>query len=458
MNRINLFQNHRIWLVAVFCLFVNISIFAENVSVGTTFTIDNISYCVTSENEVAVYRTQNLEIVVIPDEVTYKANVYQVTSVIYREKSDPDMTGWSAASKIVFGKNIKKIDSEAFSLRNDNLEEVVLNEGLEEIGNRAFYYCKKLRKINLPKSLKKIGEAAFNECEELRGVIVIPDGVTYIPKYAFQSCFKIEGVDCGKSVTKIDSWAFSSCSKLRSVIIRENVKEIEALAFSYCNNLLQIKVLSELPPSCKTNAFGYIIKSDPLPEIFTNATLYVPKGSKPWYYLGDVWKNFKNIEEKYNIGEKCKNPVVSIVDNKINITCDTKDADIYYSLKAVDDVEEAKYEEPIMPSTKYILTTYAKVDEFDVSETVSFPFTVIQEDPTKVITIKADNDDASIAVNGKNILISTANGAMQPTIVSTTNGSLVYDGTVSGQSVIPVTQGGIYIVKAGNTTKKVLVK
>ena len=61
-------------------------------------------------------------------------------------------------------------------------------------------------------------------------------------------------------------------------------------------------------------------------------------------------------------------------------------------------------------------------------------------------------------VNGKNILISTANGAMQPTIVSTTNGSLVYDGTVSGQSVIPVTQGGIYIVKAGNTTKKVLVK
>lgn len=158
------------------------------------------------------------------------------------------------------------------------------------------------------------------------------------------------------------------------------------------------------------------------------------------------------------IGEKCKEPVISIVDNKIHITCDTKDADIYYSLKAIDNVEEAKYDEPIMPSTKYILTAYAKVDEFDVSETVSFPFTVIQEDPTKIVTIKADNDDASVAVNGKNILISTANGAMQPTIVSTTNGSLVYDGTVSGQSVIPVTQGGIYIVKAGNTTKKVLVK
>lgn len=457
MNRINLIQNHRIWLVAVFCLFVNVYMLAENVSIGTTFIIDNISYCVTSENEVAVYRVQNLEVVEIPDEITYKDNVYQVTSVIYRYKSDSDMTDWSVASKIVFGKNIKKVDSEgSFStLHAKNLEEVVLNEGLEEIGDRAFCDCTKLRKINLPKSLKKIGEAAFRCCQELRGVIVIPDGVTYIPKYAFQSCSKIEGVDCGKSVTKIDYNAFSSCYKLNSVIIRKNIKEIGDLVFDYCKNLTQIKVLPELPPNCKTNTFGY---NNPLPEIYTNATLYVPKGSKPWYYLGDVWKNFKNIEEKYNIGEKCKEPAISIVDNKIHITCDTKDADIYYSLKAIDNVEEAKYDEPIMPSTKYILTAYAKVDEFDVSETVSFPFTVIQEDPTKIVTIKADNDDASVAVNGKNILISTANGVMQPTIVSTTNGSLVYDGTVSGQSVIPVTQGGIYIVKAGNTTKKVLIK
>lgn len=157
MNRINLIQNHRIWLVAVFCLFVNVYMLAENVSIGTTFIIDNISYCVTSENEVAVYRVQNLEVVEIPDEITYKDNVYQVTSVIYRYKSDSDMTDWSVASKIVFGKNIKKVDSEgSFStLHAKNLEEVVLNEGLEEFGDRAFCDCTKLRKINLPKSLKK---------------------------------------------------------------------------------------------------------------------------------------------------------------------------------------------------------------------------------------------------------------------------------------------------------------
>ena len=43
MSRINLFKNHRIWLVAVLCLFVNVSLFSKNISVGTAFTIDNIS-------------------------------------------------------------------------------------------------------------------------------------------------------------------------------------------------------------------------------------------------------------------------------------------------------------------------------------------------------------------------------------------------------------------------------
>lgn len=226
----------------------------------------------------------------------------------------------------------------------------------------------------------------------------------------------------------------------------KNIRKIDGIN---SRGLVQIKCFCELPPACQSSFSG---------NIYNNTILYVQKGSRSWYYVGEYWKNFNTIVEKQLTRVPCKVPVVSIIDNKINITCNTKDADIYYSLKAIDNVEEAKYDEPIMPSTKYILTAYAKVDEFDVSETVSFPFTVIQEDPTKIVTIKADNDDASVAVNGKNILISTANGVMQPTIVSTTNGSLVYDGTVSGQSVIPVTQGGIYIVKAGNTTKKVLIK
>lgn len=83
MSRINLFKNHRIWLVAVLCLFVNVSLFSKNISVGTAFTIDNISYFVTSENEVAVYNAKG-EIVKIPDQIVYNGNDYLVTAVIYK--------------------------------------------------------------------------------------------------------------------------------------------------------------------------------------------------------------------------------------------------------------------------------------------------------------------------------------------------------------------------------------
>lgn len=430
MNRMNLFQNHRIWLVAVFCQFVTASVFA--VSVGDTFYIDNLKYQIKENNEVAfmgVERDVIKKEVVIPDAVSYGNVVYPVTSILEGNLSDVE--------KVVFGKNVKEVGRDAFSfsgkwLANNCLKTVVFNENLQKIGEDAFSDCYYLENAAENKNI-----------EEGKNKVVIPDGVSVIGKNAFSSCSSINSFDTGDGLTYLTYQGFSN---LKQLILGKNIRKIDNVL---CSSLVQIKCLCELPPACQSSFSE---------DIYNNTILYVQKGSRPWYYVGEYWKNFNTIVEKQLTREPCKAPIISVIDNKINITCDTQDADIYYSLKAVDNVENSKYSEPIMPSTKYILTAYAKVDEFDVSETVSFPFTVIQEDPTKVITIKADNDDASVAVNGKNILISTANGTMQPTIVSTTNGSLVYDGMVSGQSVIPVTQGGIYIVKAGNTSKKVLVK
>lgn len=431
MNRINLFQNHRVWLLIVFYLLVPVGAFA--VSVGDIFYIDNLKYQIKENNEVAfmgVERNVIKKEVVIPDAVSYGNVVYPVTSILEGNFSDVE--------KVVFGKNIKEVGSYAFSfsgkgLANNCLKTVVFNEKLQKIGEKAFECCYYMENAAENKNI-----------EEGKKKVVIPDGVSVIGQNAFSFCNSINSFDTGDGLTYLTDQEGSS--HLKQLILGKNIRKIDGV---HKSGLVQIKCLCELPPACQSSF------SD---DIYNNTILYVQKGSKPWYYVGEYWKNFNTIVEKQLTREPCEAPVVSIVDNKINITCDTKDADIYYSLKAVDDVENAKYGEPIMPSTKYILTAYAKVDEFDVSETVSFPFTVIQEDPTKVITIKADNDDASVAVNGKNILISTANDTMQPTIVSTTNGSLVYDGMVSGQSVIPVTQGGIYIVKAGNISKKVLVK
>ena len=383
-----------------------------------SFVADGISYRVTSDNEVAAFDSK-LEVTVIPDEVSYNDKTYKVTSVCGYDPgvSYGETHGWGSVGKLILGKNIKVIRSSAFYIRNShdgtndlNLDEIELNEGLETIESNAFYYSK-IREIKLPQTLKSIGNDAFcgARIHEIKlppslvsigdnafsnsyitGVLDIPNSVTTIGEHAFSNS-KIESVFIGKSVKNIGKWTFTWCPRLKYVSFLGN--EIDAIkkgTFDGCNNIEKINALTELPPACEDGAWSTTVHE--------NATLCVPKGSKPWYYLADGWKKFKHIEEKYNVGERCKAPVVSVVANKINIACETPNAQIYYSVKSFDNVTDTIYTEPFVPTTKYVVTAYAKLDDFDVSEEVSFPFTVIQETPSAVKVIKAE--DALISVEG----------------------------------------------------------
>lgn len=441
-----------------------------------SFVADGISYRVTSDNEVAAFDSK-LEVTVIPDEVSYNDKTYKVTSVCGYDPgvSYGETHGWGSVGKLILGKNIKVIRSSAFYIRNShdgtndlNLDEIELNEGLETIESNAFYYSK-IREIKLPQTLKSIGNDAFcgariheiklppslvsigdnafsNSC--ITGVLDIPNSVTTIGEHAFSNS-KIESVFIGKSVKNIGKWTFTWCPRLKYVSFLGN--EIDAIkkgTFDGCNNIEKINALTELPPACEDGAWSTTVHE--------NATLCVPKGSKPWYYLADGWKKFKHIEEKYNVGERCKAPVVSVVANKINIACETPNAQIYYSVKSFDNVTDTIYTEPFVPTTKYVVTAYAKLDDFDVSEEVSFPFTVIQETPSAVKVIKAE--DALISVEGRNIQIETATMSNKNVQVYTSAGVECYNGIVNGKTVIPVNKSDVYVVKVGNTTGKVFVK
>lgn len=441
-----------------------------------SFVADGISYRVTSGNEVAAFDSK-LETTVIPDEVSYNDKTYKVTSVRGWDPGVSSTTthGWGSVSKLILGKNIKVIGSWAFYISNShdgtndlNLDEIELNEGLETIESAAFKYSK-IREIKLPQTLKSIGDDAFfgARIHEIKfpsslvsigiqafaysyitGVLDIPNSVKTIGESAFAQS-KVESVFIDKSVKEIGESAFANCPRLKYVSFLGN--EIDAIkkgTFAGCDNIEKINALTELPPACEDGAWSA--------TVYENATLCVPKGSKPWYYLADGWKKFKHIEEKYNVGERCKAPVVSVVDNKINIECETPNAQIYYSVKSLDNVTDSIYTEPFIPTTKYVVTAYAKLDDFDVSEEVSFPFTVIQESPSAIKVIKAD--DAIISVEGRNVQIETADLGNKEVQVYTSAGVECYKGIVNGKTVIPVKQSGVYVVKVGNTTGKVFVK
>lgn len=123
----------------------------------------------------------------------------------------------------------------------ESLENVVFADGnkLDQIGNFAFYSCKKLSAITLPDTLTYLGSSAFAQS----GItsIVIPDNVTIVLDKTFEQCNNLKTVTFGKNLTQIGEYAFDACITLNNVIIPSSVKVIGKYAFVNNKNLNNLK-------------------------------------------------------------------------------------------------------------------------------------------------------------------------------------------------------------------------
>lgn len=99
----------------------------------------------------------------------------------------------------------------------ENLETVVLPDGLQTIEGKTFEGCKSLKSINIPNSLKKIGERAFWHCESLKNV-TLPQGLQHIGRSAFEYS-GITSINLGENIRYIDYDAFANCTSLLSMRI-----------------------------------------------------------------------------------------------------------------------------------------------------------------------------------------------------------------------------------------------
>ena len=130
---------------------------------------------------------------------------------------------------------------------------VIVKDGVTEIGYQAFEECSGLTRITLPKSVTKIGNCAFSGCSGLTS-ITIPESVTEIGDSAFSCCSNLTSITLPKSVTKIGSEAFYGCSGLTSITLPNSVTEIGKLAFWECSGLTSI-MISESVTEIGSQAF-----------------------------------------------------------------------------------------------------------------------------------------------------------------------------------------------------------
>lgn len=103
-----------------------------------------------------------------------------------------------------------------------NLKNVIIENGVTNIGNYTFAHCSNLSSIVIPNSVTSIGHDAFYYCSNLSS-ITIPDGVTSIGGGAFGYCSKLTSIVIPDSVTSIDIGLFDNCSSLTHIVIPANL-------------------------------------------------------------------------------------------------------------------------------------------------------------------------------------------------------------------------------------------
>lgn len=151
---------------------------------------------------------------------------------------------------------ITHIPDDQFSTQKDTashfLHKMVLPEGLQRIGHRAFYYSL-LDSLVIPSAVTTVGENTF-AISHIRQLI-LPDNLTNFEgsgKPSFEGMHWLTSLKCPKNLETIPSHAFYDCRYLKNVILPEKLVNIDNGAFKNCHNMQ----LDEFPAGLRSIGKG----------------------------------------------------------------------------------------------------------------------------------------------------------------------------------------------------------
>ena len=193
--------------------------------------------------------------------LTYAANLY-VDGKLLTELVIPEgvteigqyaFNGYRNLTSVTLSGSATKIGNYAFS-NCTNLTSIVLPEGLISIGEEAFYECNSLTAVNIPKSVTGIGWRAFSRCDSLSGIWVTEGNGAYCSDdkgVLFDknktALVQVPGGITGsysipEGVKQVGEWTFFECSGLTEVTVPEGITEVVDNMFSYCSSLTTVSL------------------------------------------------------------------------------------------------------------------------------------------------------------------------------------------------------------------------
>ena len=149
---------------------------------------------------------------------------------------------------------VTRIEDSAFNGRNE-LTSVAIPNSVTSIATSAFSDCSGLKSVTIPQYVCDYGPSVdspatwsgrpsivFPAANSTITNVVIADGVTNIGCYAFGEFGSLTSVTIPDSVTDIGDYAFDGCYSLTSVTIPDSVTDIGFCAFAHCYSLTNVTI------------------------------------------------------------------------------------------------------------------------------------------------------------------------------------------------------------------------
>lgn len=165
----------------------------------------------------------------------------------------PSWNPWkSKIKRVVIEGGVAFVGNYAF-YEYDNLEDVAFGEGVKRLGNRVFFGCTGLKKLELPESMEQIGDAwtnysdygaTFCGCSGITE-LTVPTNMKFLAANSFTNT-KIEkinwnAIDCDADVVSYSNYeVFGNCP-IREVYFGDKVNSVPAYIFAGRGSLATVK-------------------------------------------------------------------------------------------------------------------------------------------------------------------------------------------------------------------------
>ena len=157
------------------------------------------------------------------------------------------LCGWDSAYVPEDTEGLSASGVSKYNVTN-KVTELYLPEGLEVIGNMAFFRMSSVKTLDLPSSLRVIGVNAFYFCTELSN-ITGGENLQALRDYAFSYCSSLTKFQIPDSVTELGASVFSGCSFLKIVHLPKTLENPASPLFDEtCTSLAQVYANASVRP------------------------------------------------------------------------------------------------------------------------------------------------------------------------------------------------------------------